>query len=66
MWIIEQTSFGSDLAAHALSLASLGGVFYPNQPPVCTGKHTSNRTFGGLARFIIDSVVFHVLPVRAF
>lgn len=31
MWIIEETSFGSDLATHALSLASLGCVFYPNQ-----------------------------------
>lgn len=31
MWIIEETSFGTDLATHALSLASLGCVFYPNQ-----------------------------------
>lgn len=31
MWIIEETSFGRDLATHASSLASLECVFYPNQ-----------------------------------
>lgn len=49
MWIIEETSFGSDLATRALSLASLEHVFYQNQCQ-CVQENTTLVTVSGFSQ----------------
>lgn len=49
MWIIEETSFGSDLTTRALSLASLERVFYQNQCQ-CVQENTTLVTVSGFSQ----------------